>query len=60
MQARSKSWLKVKCRQSEEFLIVGYSESEAAGGIGALLLAEAEPEGLRYLGRVGTGFSMAR
>jgi bifunctional non-homologous end joining protein LigD len=58
VQARSKSWLKVKCRQSEEFLIVGFSESEAAGGIGALLLAEAGPEGLRYVGRVGTGFSM--
>ena len=29
-----------------------------AGGIGALLLAEAEDGGLRYVGRVGTGFSM--
>jgi DNA ligase D len=58
-QARARSWLKIKCRLSEEFLIVGYNPSEAAGGIGALLLAEAEDGGLRYVGRVGTGFSTA-
>ena len=40
-------------------MIVGFSASEAAGGIGALLLAEADDGGLRYVGRVGTGFSMA-
>jgi DNA ligase D len=57
-QTRTKTWLKIKCRQSDEFLIVGYSPSEAAGGIGALLLAEAQDGGLRYLGRVGTGFTM--
>ncbi|MGH6899969.1 MAG: DNA ligase D [Geminicoccaceae bacterium] len=58
-QTRTRSWLKVKCRQSDDFLIVGYNPSEAAGGIGALLLAEAEDGGLRYVGRVGTGFAMA-
>src|SRR5690606_12249961 len=52
-------WLKIKCRKSEEFTIVGYAASEAAGGIGALLLADAEEGGeLRYVGRVGTGFSV--
>jgi DNA ligase D len=59
-QTRTKSWLKIKCRQSEDFLIVGFSASEAAGGIGALLLAEADDGGLRYVGRVGTGFSMSQ
>jgi bifunctional non-homologous end joining protein LigD len=59
-QMRTKSWLKIKCRQSEDFLIVGFSASEAAGGVGALLLAEAEDGGLRYVGRVGTGFSMTQ
>ncbi|HEX3210409.1 MAG TPA: DNA ligase D [Geminicoccaceae bacterium] len=58
-QTRTRSWLKVKCRLSEEFPIVGYNPSEAAGGIGALLLAAPEDGGLRYVGRVGTGFSMA-
>ena len=58
-QARTRSWLKVKCRLSEEFTIVGYNPSEAAGGIGALLLADPLDGGLRYVGRVGTGFSMS-
>ena len=57
-EGRTKSWLKIKCRRSDDFLIVGFSASEAAGGIGALLLAEPEDGGLRYVGRVGTGFSM--
>ena len=57
-QARTRSWLKIKCRLSEEFTIVGYNPSEAAGGIGALLLADSVDGGLRYVGRVGTGFSM--
>ena len=56
-QTRTRSWLKIKCRPSEEFVIVGFGASEAAGGIGALLLAEADDGGLRYVGRVGTGFS---
>ena len=54
---RTRSWLKIKCRPSGEFVVVGYGASEAAGGIGALLLAEADDGGLRYVGRVGTGFS---
>lgn len=57
-EGRTRSWLKVKCRQSDDFLVVGFSASEAAGGIGALLLGEPEDGGLRYVGRVGTGFSM--
>ncbi len=57
-QTRTKNWLKIKSRLSEEFPIVGYNPSEVAGGIGALLLAAAEDGGLRYVGRVGTGFSM--
>ena len=57
-QTRTRTWLKSKCRLSDDFLIVGYSPSDVAGGIGALLLAEAEDGGLRYVGRVGTGFSM--
>jgi DNA ligase D len=59
-QTRSRSWLKVKCRLSDEFVIVGYAPSEAAGGIGALLLGEKDGDSLRYVGRVGTGFSFAQ
>ena len=54
---RSKSWLKAKCAARRDFVIVGYAESAAAGGLSALLLAEPFGQGLRYVGRVGTGFS---
>jgi bifunctional non-homologous end joining protein LigD len=57
---RTKTWLKTKCLFSDEFQIVGFTESAAAGGLGALLVAEAqEDDGLRYAGRVGTGYSAA-
>ena len=54
---RSKSWIKVKCAARGDFVIVGYAESAAAGGLSSLLLAEPFGQGLRYVGRVGTGFS---
>ncbi len=56
---RTRTWLKAKCVRSDEFLIVGYTESEAAGGLAALLMADADDHGLRYVGRVGTGYSAA-
>ena len=58
---RTKSWLKTKCLLSDEFVIVGFAESAAAGGLGALLVAEVQEngDGLRYAGRVGTGYSGA-
>ncbi|MFQ5970908.1 MAG: DNA ligase D [Alphaproteobacteria bacterium] len=54
---RSKSWLKIKRMRSGEFLIVGYGETDAAGGVSALALAEPSGDELRYVGKVGTGFS---
>jgi bifunctional non-homologous end joining protein LigD len=36
---------------------VGYTESKAAGGLGALLLAERSSGALAFVGKVGTGFS---
>jgi bifunctional non-homologous end joining protein LigD len=56
---RSRSWIKAKCVRSDEFVVVGYTVSAAAGGLGALLVAEADEQGLRYAGRVGTGFKAA-
>jgi bifunctional non-homologous end joining protein LigD len=56
-EGRSKSWLKCKARQTGTFLIIGYTTSKAAGGLGALLLADRESGSLRYAGKVGTGFS---
>ncbi|HUD40799.1 MAG TPA: DNA ligase D [Dokdonella sp.] len=56
---RSGAWVKVKARRSDEFAIVGYTEPKGRrAGIGALLLAAPGGNGaLRYVGRVGTGFS---
>jgi bifunctional non-homologous end joining protein LigD len=55
-QARSKSWLKIKALQAGDFVIAGYTTSEAAEGLAALALAEWEDGELRYRGKVGTGF----
>jgi bifunctional non-homologous end joining protein LigD len=54
---RSKSWLKVKVHQEDEFVIVGYTPPEGARQyFGALLLGAYEHGELRYVGKVGTGF----
>jgi len=54
---RTGDWLKIKCVQSESFMIVGYERSAAArGGIGSLLLAARRGSGWVYVGAVGTGF----
>jgi bifunctional non-homologous end joining protein LigD len=56
---RTKNWLKVKCTLRQEFVIVGWSESDKKGrGFRALLLGLNEGGKLRYAGKVGTGFSM--
>lgn len=57
---RGGDWLKIKCIQTETFLILGYEPSAAAlGGIGGLLLAAQGHYGLAYVGSVGTGFTHA-
>ncbi|MGO8091643.1 non-homologous end-joining DNA ligase [Rhizobium leguminosarum] len=51
-------WLKVKCIQSDSFVIVGYERSTVArAGIGRLLLAARKGKKLVYVGGVGTGFN---
>ena len=57
LPGRSKSWLKTKCVLSGDFLVIGYSETTAAGGLSALLVAEDSKDGLAYVGKVGTGFT---
>jgi bifunctional non-homologous end joining protein LigD len=55
---RTKGWLKVKCTRRQEFVIVGWTPSDKAGrGFRNLLLAVNGQDGLRYAGKVGTGFS---
>ncbi|MBY5624424.1 non-homologous end-joining DNA ligase [Rhizobium leguminosarum] len=51
-------WLKIKCVQSDSFVIVGYERSTVArAGIGRLLLAARKGNALVYVGGVGTGFN---
>src|SRR3954467_15151067 len=54
---RTRCWLKVKCIQRQEFVIVGWSESDKRLGFRSLLLAANEKGKLTYVGKVGTGFS---
>jgi bifunctional non-homologous end joining protein LigD len=57
--ARTKAWLKVKCTRRQEFVLLGWSESDKKGRpFRALLLGLNEGGKLRYAGKVGTGFSM--
>jgi len=54
---RTGDWLKIKCVQSESFMIIGYEQSAVArGGIGRLLLAARRRDDWVYVGSVGTGF----
>ena len=57
--ARGAEWVKTKCLLRQEFVIVGWTPpSGTRVGFAALLLAVNDPDGeLRYIGRVGTGFS---
>ena len=54
---RGGAWLKTKCVQSDEYVIVGYTKGKGArADLGALLLASPAGKGRwRYRGRVGTG-----
>jgi bifunctional non-homologous end joining protein LigD len=55
---RGRDWLKVKCLREQEFVVGGYTEpSGSRGGLGALLVGAYGAGGLRYAGKVGTGFT---
>ncbi|MFW8644596.1 non-homologous end-joining DNA ligase [Rhizobium beringeri] len=53
-------WVKIKCVQSDSFLVVGYEKSGAAfGQIGSLLLAARKAGELVYVGSVAGGIGAA-
>jgi bifunctional non-homologous end joining protein LigD len=54
---RTRNWLKIKCIQRQEFVIVGWTESDKRIGFRSLLLAAKEKGKLTYVGKVGTGFN---
>ncbi len=61
LSGRNNTWIKLKCRRRQEFVIGGYSEpSGSRTQFGALLLGVYDGEGkLQYAGRVGSGFDHA-
>ncbi len=57
-ECRSTRWMKVKVLQEEEFVIGGFTRpSGARTYFGALLLGAYDGSALRYVGKVGTGFT---
>ena len=56
---RQGGWLKIKCRHEQEFLILGFAASDKARPFSSILLGLREGEAVRYVGRVGTGFTEA-
>jgi bifunctional non-homologous end joining protein LigD len=58
LEGRSGKWLKFKAKQEDEFIIAGYTAPTGARQhFGAVLLAAYEGGELKYVGKVGTGFS---
>jgi bifunctional non-homologous end joining protein LigD len=56
---RHSSWRKIKCITRQEFVIGGWSPSSSRGRpFSSLLMGTFEDDGLRYRGRVGSGFGV--
>jgi bifunctional non-homologous end joining protein LigD len=56
---RTKTWLKTKCIQREEFIILGSSKARTGDrALGALYLGYNKGGDLCYAGKAGTGFTM--
>jgi bifunctional non-homologous end joining protein LigD len=52
---RNEGWLKVKCVQKGKFPVIGFVKDPT--GVAALYLGKREGKELRYMGKVGTGWS---
>ena len=53
---RGGDWLKIKCTDSQEFVVGGFAPSTVdSKAIGALILGYYEDGQLHYAGRAGTG-----
>ncbi len=58
VEGRSTRWLKVKVHQEEEFVIGGFSPPAGSRShFGALLMGAYRGKELRYVGKVGTGYT---
>lgn len=56
-EKRSTDWLKIKCYQRQELIILGYMTSSKNPDLSALLLGYYQDQQLVYAGKVGTGFT---
>ncbi|MGA7230615.1 MAG: DNA ligase D, partial [Xanthobacteraceae bacterium] len=55
---RSESFIKTKCHNAQEFVVIGFTPSTAMpNAVGALAVAFYDNGKLRYAGRVGTGYT---
>lgn len=55
---RGRDWVKSKCTARQELVIGGYVPSSVSdNAIGSLIMGVNEADGLRHVGRVGTGYS---
>jgi bifunctional non-homologous end joining protein LigD len=56
---RGPDWRKLKVRQGQELVIVGYTKGQGrrSGSFGSLVVAVHEAGGLRWAGNVGTGYT---
>lgn len=56
--ARSRHWLKFPHRRRASYVVGGWRlETDSTSRLGALLVGEPTPDGLRYRGRVGSGIA---
>jgi len=55
---RGSAWVKLKHHRTQEVVVVGWKPGSGrrAGTVGSLLLAIPDDDGLRFVGKVGTGF----
>jgi ATP-dependent DNA ligase len=54
---RSKHWLKMKCEESQEFVVGGFTDPQGQRvGLGALLVGYFKGDDFVFAGKVGTGF----
>ena len=54
---RSKSWLKMKCELTHEFVVGGFTDPQGSRvGLGALLVGHHDKGELAFAGKIGTGF----
>jgi DNA ligase D-like protein (predicted ligase) len=55
---RSIDWLKFKCHQNQELIIIGYTPPKGQRqGFGALVVGYYDKGDIKYAGKVGTGFT---